>query len=372
MTDGPHASLRSQAPAKARTAVRSAGWTRSRLSRPRSDAPHRGAIPKLPDAHDGSILPVLRLGRFGSGGVARARAGPSGGAAAHGARGRKSRRPQTWTSRRRRRTSPPSSCIGCSWATSHCSAAIPRLPRAPISRRQRTPRMPGLPVGPPRSRLPPGNAAWRSTRPRLWAELDPAAERPKQVIAGLAGGAAGSGDPRRGSQGGSRAGAGGGRDDRTAAGRGVPAAQPGAGRRAGQGGDVEARAEPRAPVSEQFPRRSSPSRSPRTTRGSRISTRPRSRCRRSTVRSSLKPGWEQAMLLKVEILGKQSAERAADYLVEVLRTEPDSKIGELGAGAGSHPAEEVCGSGRDSAAPVGEGSGTITSTSSAWRCSRCR
>jgi len=32
------------------------------------------------------------------------------------------------------------------------------------------------------------------------------------------------------------------------------------------------------------------------------------------------------MLLKVEILGKQSAERAADYLVDVLRTEPDSKI----------------------------------------------
>ena len=32
------------------------------------------------------------------------------------------------------------------------------------------------------------------------------------------------------------------------------------------------------------------------------------------------------MLLKVEILGKQSADRAADYLVDVLRTDPDSKI----------------------------------------------
>jgi tetratricopeptide (TPR) repeat protein len=40
---------------------------------------------------------------------------------------------------------------------------------------------------------------------------------------------------------------------------------------------------------------------------------------------TLKPGWEQAVLLKVEILGKQSMERAADYLVEVLRTTPDAK-----------------------------------------------
>ena len=39
----------------------------------------------------------------------------------------------------------------------------------------------------------------------------------------------------------------------------------------------------------------------------------------------LKPGWEQAVLLKVEILGKQSMDTAADYLVEVLRTAPDAK-----------------------------------------------
>jgi tetratricopeptide (TPR) repeat protein len=38
-----------------------------------------------------------------------------------------------------------------------------------------------------------------------------------------------------------------------------------------------------------------------------------------------KPGWEQAMLLKVEILGKQSLDRAADYLVDILKTAPDSK-----------------------------------------------
>ena len=40
---------------------------------------------------------------------------------------------------------------------------------------------------------------------------------------------------------------------------------------------------------------------------------------------TLKPGWEQAVLLKVEILGKQSMDRAADYLVEMLRTSPDAK-----------------------------------------------
>ena len=39
---------------------------------------------------------------------------------------------------------PPNSCIGCSWATSRCSAAIPRLPRAPISRRRATSGMPRL------------------------------------------------------------------------------------------------------------------------------------------------------------------------------------------------------------------------------------
>jgi tetratricopeptide (TPR) repeat protein len=40
---------------------------------------------------------------------------------------------------------------------------------------------------------------------------------------------------------------------------------------------------------------------------------------------ALKPGWEQAILLKVEILAKDTPDRAADYLVELLRIEPDSK-----------------------------------------------
>src|SRR4029077_4067336 len=34
---------------------------------------------------------------------------------------------------------------------------------------------------------------------------------------------------------------------------------------------------------------------------------------------------EQAILLKVEILAKESPDRAADYLVELLRAEPESK-----------------------------------------------
>jgi tetratricopeptide (TPR) repeat protein len=40
---------------------------------------------------------------------------------------------------------------------------------------------------------------------------------------------------------------------------------------------------------------------------------------------ALKPGWDQAILLKVEILAKDTPDRAADYLVELLRIEPDSK-----------------------------------------------
>jgi len=38
-----------------------------------------------------------------------------------------------------------------------------------------------------------------------------------------------------------------------------------------------------------------------------------------------KPDWEQAILLKVEILSKQSMDRAGDYLVEILKSNPDAK-----------------------------------------------
>ena len=40
---------------------------------------------------------------------------------------------------------------------------------------------------------------------------------------------------------------------------------------------------------------------------------------------ALKPLWEQGILLKVEILAKDTPDRAADYLVELLRADPESK-----------------------------------------------
>jgi tetratricopeptide (TPR) repeat protein len=40
---------------------------------------------------------------------------------------------------------------------------------------------------------------------------------------------------------------------------------------------------------------------------------------------ALKPLWEQGILLKVEILAKNTPDRAADYLLDLLKTEPDSK-----------------------------------------------
>jgi tetratricopeptide (TPR) repeat protein len=41
----------------------------------------------------------------------------------------------------------------------------------------------------------------------------------------------------------------------------------------------------------------------------------------------LRPGWEQAVFLKAEILSKQSSERAADYLIGFLKSDPESKVG---------------------------------------------
>jgi outer membrane lipoprotein LolB len=42
---------------------------------------------------------------------------------------------------------------------------------------------------------------------------------------------------------------------------------------------------------------------------------------------ALKPRWERAVLVKAEILGRQSIAQAADYLEEFLKAEPDSKAG---------------------------------------------
>ena len=70
-----------------------------------------------------------------------------------------------------------------------------------------------------------------------------------------------------------------------------------------------------------------------------------------------KPGWEQAILLKVEILGKQSMDRAADYLVEVLQVRAGREAAQFGAGAGAHPAEALRRRRGDSAEALGKGPG---------------
>lgn len=41
---------------------------------------------------------------------------------------------------------------------------------------------------------------------------------------------------------------------------------------------------------------------------------------------ALKPRWDRAVLLKSEILGRQSSARAAEYLEDYLKVEPDSKV----------------------------------------------
>ena len=203
----------------------------------------------------------------------------------------------------------------------------------------------------------------------LWAELDPTAERAE---AG-----------RRGPQGRRRlfaaadlkarprAGARRRRGGRAAAGRSVPGAQPGARLRAGQGGDVQARQCARAALSQQAEAQFAVALAAYNTgladfESSTVALQAIDRA------LALKPDWEQAMLLKVEILGKQSMDRAADYLVEVLRAQPDAKPLQFGARAGAHRAEAL----RRSAPRFCRSSRTrtraITSTSSASRCSRCR
>jgi len=75
-----------------------------------------------------------------------------------------------------------------------------------------------------------------------------------------------------------------------------------------------------------WPRRISPSRWPPTTRVTPMS--PRSIAMQAADRAlELKPGWEPGVLLKSEILAKQSPEQAASYLVDFLKTEPESKAG---------------------------------------------
>ena len=159
---------------------------------------------------------------------------------------------------------------------------------------------------------------------KLWAELDPAAERPKQVIAGLAGGAAGGGDLR---------------SDLKADLERALAEAAASGPRLGEAFLQLNRALAAEPdkvatfklvqsLAQPYP----DSAEARFAVALAAYNTGLADFGMATVAMqtidralALKPGWEQAMLLKVEILGKQSMDRAADYLAEVIRTEPDSK-----------------------------------------------
>ncbi len=160
---------------------------------------------------------------------------------------------------------------------------------------------------------------------RLWSELDPAAERPKQVIAGLSGGDAGGGAELRGF----------GNDLKTELERALAEA-------GGQIGEAFLQLN-RALASEQDKAatfrlvRSLAQPYPNVPEArfavalAAYNTGLRDVGTTATAMEAvngalaLKPAWEQAVLLKAEILAKQSADRAADYLVEFLKSDPDSK-----------------------------------------------
>jgi tetratricopeptide (TPR) repeat protein len=160
---------------------------------------------------------------------------------------------------------------------------------------------------------------------RLWAELDPAAERPKQVIAGLAAGAAGGGDPRA---------------DLKADLERALAEAAATGPRLGEAflqlnralaAEPDKAATLKLVQSLAHPYPNIPEAQfavALAAYNAGLKDFDTSTVALQAIDRALfqKPGWEQAMLLKVEILGKQSADRAADYLVEVLRTDPGSKI----------------------------------------------
>jgi len=165
---------------------------------------------------------------------------------------------------------------------------------------------------------------------RLWAELDPAAERPKQVIAGLSGGAATTGVDGRGF----------GTDLKAELERALAEAAA-AGSRLGEAFMqlnrmlanepdkvatfrlVRSLAQPYPSVPEaQFAIALAAYNTGLTeTATIAIATQAVDRA------LAQKPGWEQAVLLKAEILSKQSPERAADYLIDFLKAEPESRVG---------------------------------------------
>ncbi|MEO8303108.1 MAG: tetratricopeptide repeat protein [Betaproteobacteria bacterium] len=163
---------------------------------------------------------------------------------------------------------------------------------------------------------------------RLWLELDPAAERAKQVIAGLSGTGAGSGDARTP-----------GSDLQAELERALSEAAASPGRLAeaflqlnrllanepDKGATlqlVRALAKPYPNVPEaQFAVALA------ALTAGLDGVGPTAIAMQAIDRAlALKPGWEQAVALKAEILSKQSNERAAEYLTEMLKADPDSKV----------------------------------------------
>jgi len=162
---------------------------------------------------------------------------------------------------------------------------------------------------------------------RLWAELDPAAERPRQVLAALSGAAAGSGDIAPGA------------DLKAELARALAEAAA-AGSRLGDAflqlnrllaGEpdkmatfrlVRALAQPYPNVPEAHfavafaAYNTGPADSPTAAIALQAVDRALAQ----------KPGWDQAVVLKTEILAKQSLDGAADYLVGFLKAEPGSKV----------------------------------------------
>ena len=159
----------------------------------------------------------------------------------------------------------------------------------------------------------------------LWAELDPAAERPKQVIAGLSGGAAGGGELRGSDLKGDleRALA-----EAAASGPRLGEAFMQLNRALASEPDKVATLKLVQSLAQPYPNNAEAQFSVALAAfNTGLTEFATARVAMQAIDHALalKPGWEQAMLLKVEILGKQSMDRAAEYLADVLRAEPDSK-----------------------------------------------
>ena len=274
--------------------------------------------------------------------------------------------------RARPASSPRSSCIGCSWATSRCSAAILRSPRAPTTKRRAKRATRGSPGARPRLRLPRASATLALDAATLWSgarSRRPTA--PKQVIAGPQGRRR---RPRR-------------PISRPSSSARWPKRRP-SGPRLGEAflqlNRVLAREPDKAATFKLVRSLAQPY--PNNARGAfrrrarRVTTRASpdfesttaSRCRRSIGRSRRSRTGSRRSLLKVEILGKQSLDRAADYLVEFLKTDARLEGRQsrrwcrfASSRSGTPTPPRFCRSSR-------KRTRATTSTSSAWRCSRCR